>query len=134
MGLSHEQTKKKQAHNGNEKQRKRKKNSEQINAQQHGDDTSSQDAFRNRLGSKETDHLFLEHMHPMNYRDSFTRNEITNEWMDKKKDEREKTKRVKKKKKSQNHHMQTVTEEEPSTIMLNQQQHQKFKPSQPILL
>jgi len=63
----------------------------------------------------------------MNYRDSFTRNEAANEWQEKGKNEREKTKRVKKKKQLQNHHMQTVTEEEP-------QQQQQFKPSQPILL
>merc|ERR1739842_148965 len=105
--------------NGNEKQRKRKKHGEQISAHQQKQDNSSQDAFRNRLGSK-TDHLFLEHMHPMNYRDSFTRNEAANEWQEKGKNEREKTKRVKKKKQLQNHHMQTVTEEEPQ---------QQFKPS-----
>merc|ERR1712154_684811 len=97
----------------------------------------AQDAFRGRLGSKGTEHLFLEHMHPMNYRDSFTRNEITNDWMSKK-EEREKTKRIKKKaaaassSKAKSHmHMQTVTEnaneyDDPS--LLNNGNHlQKYR-------
>ena len=34
------------------------------------------DSFRGKFGSKGTEHLFLEHMHPMNYRDSFVINEF----------------------------------------------------------
>eukprot|EP00485_Elphidium_margaritaceum_P023516 CAMPEP_0202712256 /NCGR_PEP_ID=MMETSP1385-20130828/36143_1 /ASSEMBLY_ACC=CAM_ASM_000861 /TAXON_ID=933848 /ORGANISM="Elphidium margaritaceum" /LENGTH=668 /DNA_ID=CAMNT_0049372227 /DNA_START=35 /DNA_END=2041 /DNA_ORIENTATION=- len=40
------------------------------------------ESFRGRLGSKGTEHLFLEHMHPMNYRDSLVMNEYggSEEW------------------------------------------------------
>eukprot|EP00484_Ammonia_sp_Unknown_P023559 CAMPEP_0197025608 /NCGR_PEP_ID=MMETSP1384-20130603/5873_1 /TAXON_ID=29189 /ORGANISM="Ammonia sp." /LENGTH=622 /DNA_ID=CAMNT_0042454151 /DNA_START=11 /DNA_END=1879 /DNA_ORIENTATION=- len=38
------------------------------------------DSFQGKLGSKGTEHLFLEHMHPMNYRDSFVMNEIDEDW------------------------------------------------------
>jgi len=38
------------------------------------------ESFRGKFGSKGTEHLFLEHMHPMNYRDSFVINEFEDEW------------------------------------------------------
>lgn len=127
--LSHEQSKKRSHHKHEKESKRRKKKShddmsfnkahsrkknsdltEQIKAQKQD---KEQDAFRGRLGSKGTEHLFLEHMHPMNYRDSFTRNEISDNWTAKK-EERERTKKrrnSKSKSKSVNH-MQTVTEAE----------------------